>query len=123
MVCSLSSSFFWIDAGCTLFPHDTDLFGLSSFCWVWTTFGQETHSHLQDTQCQTRDNLHWSCSRTLFIDAIVMPFSFLVACFVNDEAMVGDHKLSLRHVFSSCMNSTFPSSFFQEVAFAVLCNR
>ena len=68
------------------------------------------------------DNLLWSCRRTLFIDAIVMPFSFLVACFVNDEAMVGDHKLSLRYVFSSCMNSTFPF-FFQAVAFAVLCNR
>ena len=40
-------------------------------------------------------HLFWSCGMILLIDVIVMPFSFLVFCFMDDYTLVANHYLCL----------------------------
>ena len=61
-----------------LLPLEPTLFGFSTFCSVWTTFGQESLSQPQDTQGQTHLQLALESQGDSFIDVIVVSVSFLV---------------------------------------------
>ncbi len=41
------------------------------------------------------DNTLWSCRMVLFIDAMVMSMSFLMVCFMDNNAAVVNHELCL----------------------------
>ena len=56
-------------------------------------FVLESLSPLQVSKVKHAGNLLWGCRVTLFMDVIIMPMSFLVFCFVNDETPVVDHEL------------------------------
>ena len=95
MVCSITILFlewFWLHSFSSLarsFWLLFFLFGMDDF-WSGKSFSTPRYP-----RSNTFTTFFWGCRMILFIDVIVMPFSFLVVCFMDDDTLVVNHELSL----------------------------